>query len=96
MTTHPRAIRWPHASPDMMPSLQWPGIRIYAPTWREAPPPEADYVCKCGRSETAKGQAACLALIQRFHTDHDAHMNSTYAEIHALHMAARPPLTRAA
>jgi hypothetical protein len=80
----------------MMPSAERPGIRIYAPTWRGAPAPEADYVCKCGRSETAFGYAACKALIDRFHTDHDAHMAASYVDIHAMNLASRRPLTRAA
>jgi hypothetical protein len=78
-----------NASPDMMPSADRPGIRIYAPSWRGAPEPETDFVCKCGVSETAIGQAACLALIERFHTGHDAHMTASYTEIHAAHMARR-------
>ena len=79
-----------NASPDMMPTHQRPGIRIYAPTWQGAPPPEADYVCKCGRSETAFGRAACMSLINRFHADHDAHMDATYAELHAMNLATHP------
>lgn len=85
-----------NASPDMMPTHERPGIRIYASTWRGAPPPEADYVCKCGRSDTAIGHAACLALIQRFHSDHDAHMAMTYTELHAMNLAHRPPAAKAA
>jgi hypothetical protein len=90
MTANARTALRRHASPDMMPSPERPGIRIYAPTWRGAPAPEADYVCKCGRSETAIGQAACLELIKRFHADHDAHMAASYAEIHAMNLTGRP------
>ena len=89
-------MRYRNASADMMPSHDRPGIRVYAPTWRGAPPPEADYVCRCGGSDTAIGQAACLALIGRFHADHDAHMAMSYVELHAMNLAGRPPLTRAA
>ncbi|MFC1410967.1 hypothetical protein ACEZCY_15360 [Streptacidiphilus sp. N1-12] len=80
----------------MVPNHEQPGIRIYAPTWYGAPPPEADYVCRCGRSETAFGQAACRSLIDRFHTDHDAHMAMSYTELHAMNLAARSPLAKAA
>ena len=89
MTANGRTVRRRNASPDMMPSAERPGIRIYAPTWRGAPAPEADYVCKCGRSETAIGYAACLELIKRFHTDHDAHMDASYADIHAMNLTPR-------
>jgi hypothetical protein len=53
-------------------------------------------VCKCGYSETAIGYATCKALIDRFHADHDAHMAASYADIHAMNLTARRPLTRAA